>query len=243
MYRTTTEEVEIPGASRSTNAWVSRPVDPGRYPAIIRMHGRNGVANSFLDAGVRFAEEGIVDLALNYMKYEEDPTNPETLGWTEGALRFLQAQNYVAADQVVASGYCRGGGLTYLSLGNIPGFGAGVVWHGGLYYGETSPARPENPADAALRIEVPFIILHGMSDPGVKIEQVFALAQKLNELGKHFELKAYYNTRHAFTLPGGNDYVAEHADDAFREAVLFIRRTFGLPVGTVGPLVGQPVPV
>ena len=38
-------------------------------------------------------------------------------------------------------------------------------------------------------------------------------------------------------------YVPEHADDAFREAVLFIRRTFGLPVGTVGPLVGQPVGV
>ena len=243
MYRTVTEEVEIPGAGRPTNAWVSRPVDPGRYPAIIRMHGRNGVAQNFLDAGVRFAEEGIVDLALNYMKHEEDPSNPETLSWTEGALRFLQAQDYVASDQVVASGYCRGGGLTYLSLGNINGFAAGVVWHGGLYYGEASPARPENPADAALRIEVPFIILHGMSDPGVKFEQVCALAQRLNELGKSFELKAYWGTRHAFTLPGGNDYVPEHADDAFREAVLFIRRTFGLPVGTVGPLVGQPVGV
>ena len=72
-----------------------------------------------------------------------------------------------------------------------------------------------------------------MSDPGVKIETVYALAQKLNDLGKHIQLKAYWGTRHAFTLPGGSDYVPEHADDALREAVLFIRRTFSLPVGTV----------
>jgi dienelactone hydrolase len=243
MYRTVTEEVEVQGATRPTNAWVSRPDESGRYPAIIRMHGRNGVSDPFKDVGVRFAEEGIVDLALNYMKYDEDPPMPEVLGWAEGSLNFLKAQDFVASDQVVLSGYCRGGGQTYLGLGNIRGFAAGVMWHGGLYYEQLSPARPENPADAALRIEVPFIILHGMSDPGVKIEQVFALAQKLNELGKHFELKAYWGTRHAFTLPGGGDYIPEHADDAFREAVLFIRRTFGLPVGTVGPLVGQPVGV
>jgi len=243
MYRATTEEVEILGSSKPTNAWVSRPVDAGRYPAIVRMHGRNGVSDPFKDVGVRFAEEGIVDLALNYMKYDADPAMPEVVSWAKGSLDFLQSQGYVASDQVVLSGYCRGGGQTYLGLGNIPGFAAGVMWHGGLYYEKLSDARPEHPADAALRIEVPFIILHGMSDPGVKIEQVFALAQRLNELGKHVELKAYWGTRHAYTMPGGNDYVPAHADDAFREAVLFIRRTFGLPIGTVGPLVGQPVGV
>jgi dienelactone hydrolase len=139
------------------------------------------------------------------------------------------------------SGYCKGGGLTYLGVANVPGLAAGVVYHGGLFVQQKSEGFPESPAEAALRIDVPLIILHGMSDPNVSIESVYDLTRRLNEAGKHVELKAYWGTKHAFTLAGGRDYVPEHADDAFREAVLFVRRTFGLPVGSVGPLVPQPV--
>jgi dienelactone hydrolase len=243
VYEAVTEEVRFPGGGGDIQAWVSHPADPGRYPAIIRQHGRNGVSDSFRDVGVRFAEEGIVDLAVNYMMYEQDPPNPDVQKTVEGGLAFLQAKEFVATDQIVLSGYCKGGGLTYLGLGNIPGFAAGVVWHGGLRFDGLSPRRPEHPFDAALRIDVPIIILHGVSDPAVNISLVYELTQRLNELGKHFELKVYWGTRHAFTLPGGGDYVAEHADDAFHEAVLFIRRTFGLPIGTVAPLTRQPVGV
>ncbi len=54
-------------------------------------------------------------------------------------------------------------------------------------------------------------------------------------------MKVYHGCDHAFTLPGGARYVAEAADDAFREAVLFLRRTYGIPVGTVSPLVRTPI--
>ncbi len=243
MYEARTEEVRFPGGGGDIQAWISRPADNGRYPAIIRLHGRNGVSDSFKDVGVRFAEEGIIDLAVNYMTYGLDVPNPDIQQTVEGALACLQARDYVATDQIVLSGYCKGGGLTYLGLGNTPGFAAGVVFHGGLRYESLSPQQPEHPFDAALKIQVPFIILHGASDPAVNISLVYELTRQLNDLGKHFELKVYWGTRHAFTLPGGGDYMAEHADDAFREAVLFIRRTFGLPVGSVGPLVRQPVGV
>ena len=73
---------------------------------------------------------------------------------------------------------------------------------------------------------------------------------RLNELEKPFELKLYWGTGHAFTLYGeaqGRWWHAEHAEDAFREAVLFLRRRYGLPVGTVerltpgaAPTVGAP---
>ena len=243
-YQTTTREVKFAGGGGEQQAWISTPTEPGRYPAIIMFHGRNGVNDAFKDVGVRYAEEGIVGMAVNYFTQSDSPTNVESQQTAAAALAILKADSSVDPNKIVMSGYCKGGGLTYLCMANVPGFAAGVVYHGGLVVqGEKSEGFPEHPQDAALRVEVPFIILHGLSDPGVKIETVFALAQKLNELGKHFELKAYWGTRHAFTLPGGGDYVPEHADDAFREAVLFIRRTFGLPVGTVAPLVGQPVGV
>jgi carboxymethylenebutenolidase len=181
-------------------------------------------------------------MAVNFFNQSDEPTNVESVQTIEGALQVLKHDPSVDPDRIVMSGYCKGGGLTYLGLANVPGVAAGVVYHGGLFVQDKSPGFPESPADAALRIDVPFIILHGMSDPGAKIEYVYDLTRKLNEMGKQVQLKAYWGTRHAFTMPG-NDYVAEHAEDAFREAVLFIRRTFGLPVGTVGPLVFQPVGV
>lgn len=243
MADTITEHVRFPGGGGEQEAWITRPAAPGRYPAIVMCHGRNGVNDAYNDVGVRFGEEGIVGIAMNYFTVETDPSDPDELRSIAGALRVAQGLDYVRTDQIVLSGYCRGGGMTYLGLANVPGFAAGVIWHGGLGGGEINARHPEQQFDAALRIEVPIIILHGVSDPGVSIARVYELTQKLNELGKHFEIKAYWGTRHAFTLPGGGDYVPEHADDAFREAVLFIRRTFGLPVGTVGPLVRQPVGV
>ena len=243
MDGTTTREVKFPGGGGEQQAWISAPAEPGRHPAIIMLHGRNGVNEAFKNVGVRYAEEGIVGMAVNYFTQSDEPTNVQSLRTIEAAFDVLKRDPSVDANRIVLSGYCKGGGLTYLGLGNLPGFAAGVVYHGGLFVQQKSEGFPEDPAEAALRIEAPIIILHGMSDPAVKIESVYELTRKLNEMGKHLELKAYWGTRHAFTLPGGNDYIAQHADDAFREAVLFIRRTFGLPVGTVGPLVPDPVGV
>ncbi len=243
MYQTTTREVRFPGGGGEQQAWITTPTEPGRYPAIIMFHGRNGVNDAFKDVAVRYAEEGVVGMAVNYFTQTDEPTNVESVETIRGAIGVLKQDPNVDPNRVVMSGYCKGGGLTYLGLANVPGFAAGVVYHGGLFVQQKTEGNPESPADAALRIDVPFIILHGMSDPAVNIEHVYDLTRKLNELGKHIELKAYWGTRHAFTLPGGNDYVPEHAEDAFREALLFIRRTFGLPVGTAGPLVGSPVGV
>lgn len=243
MYETTTREVRFPGGGGEQQAWISSPTEPGRYPAIIMYHGRNGVNQAFKDVAVRYAEEGIVGMAVNYFTQTDQPTNVESVQTIAGAIEVLKREPSVDPNRIVMSGYCKGGGLTYLGLANVPGFAAGVVYHGGLFVQEISPGFPEHPADAALRIDVPFIILHGMSDPAVNIADVYELTRKLNDLGKRIELKAYWGTRHAFTLPGGNDYVPEHAEDAFREAVTFIRRTFGLPVGPVGPLVRAPVGV
>lgn len=240
MHQVTTDEITLNG---DIQAWISRPTEAGRYPAIMLLHGRNGPSDSFRQVGVRFAEEGIVGLALNYMTHGTDVTNPGALRAIGDALGYLRAHNDVAPDQIVLAGYCKGGGLTYLGLAVHQGFAAGVIWHGGLFSQETSGSRPENPFDAAQRIEVPILIIHGASDQPVPIGEVYRLTQRLNELGKRFELKVYSGADHAFTLPGGAAYVAEAADDAFREAVIFIRKTFGLPVGTVGPLTGAPVAV
>lgn len=232
MYQARIEEVRFPGGGGEIQAWVARPRETGRYPAIALLHGRNGPSDSFRDVALRFAEEGIVGLALNYMTHKEDPSLADMLQSIEGALSFLKSQVLVNTACIAVGGYCKGGGLTYQALANFPGYSAGVIWHGGL--------SAEN-VEAALRVQAPMLIIHGASDTPVPIDQVYDLAKQLNKRGKRFELKVYHGCDHAFTLPGGARYVAESADDAFREAVLFLRRTYGIPVGTVGPLVRAPI--
>jgi len=227
MSRAVTDEVQFEGNGR-IQAWFSRPADAGRYPAIVLLHGRNGVSDSFRDVGVRFAEEGVASLAVNYMTNGEPP-NPEVIPTIGGALQFLESQPVVDSEKIALSGYCRGGGLTYMGLSRYSRFSAGVIWHGAI--------PPE-----AQAVKVPIIILHGLSDPSVSVDKVFDLAKQLNAEGKSVQLKTYAGCEHAFTLPGGGAYQAEAADDAFREAVLFLRRRYGLPAGAVGPLVRDPVP-
>jgi len=228
MGQAIVEEVRFPGGGGDIQGWVARPRESGRYPAIALLHGRNGASDSFRDVTRRFAEEGIAGLAVNYMTHADDPALGDMLQSIKGAHDFLASQSYVNKGAIAAGGYCKGGGLTYQALANCPGYSAGVIWHGGL--------APEN-VEAALRVEAPMLILHGASDKGVPIEKVYDLSKELNARGKRFELKVYQGCDHAFTLPGGDRYVAAAADDAFREAVLFLRRTYGMPFGTVAPLV------
>lgn len=228
MVEARIEEVYFPGGGGKIQAWVARPTVAGRYPAMALLHGRNGATESFRDVALRFAEEGIVGLAVNYMTHTQEPSLNDMLRSTEGALGFLKSQPGVSAESIAVGGYCKGGGLTYQALANLPGYSAGVIWHGGL--------SQEN-VEAALRVQGPMLILHGASDTPVPIDQVYDLTKRLNQARKRFELKVYQGCDHAFTLPGGDRYVAEAADDAFREAVLFLRRIYKIPAGTVGPLV------
>ncbi len=232
MVQAKIEEAQFPGGGGEIQAWIARPTETGRYPAIALLHGRNGATESFRDVALRFAEEGIVGLAVNYMAHTKDPSPGDMLRSIEGALGFLASQPYVNTGRIAVGGYCKGGGLTYQALASFPGYSAGVIWHGGL---------SSETVEAALRVQAPMLILHGASDTPVPIDQVYDLTKQLNKLGKRFELKVYQGCDHAFTLPGGDRYVAEAADDAFREAVLFLRRVYAIPVGTVGPLVRAPV--
>jgi len=228
MVQARIEEVRFPGGGGEIQAWIARPTETGRYPAIALLHGRNGPNDSFRDVAFRFAEEGIIGLALNYMTHTQDPSLEDMLRSTGDALSFLKSQAHVNTECIAVGGYCKGGGLTYQALANQQGYSAGVIWHGGL--------SDEN-VEAALRVQAPMLIIHGASDTPVPIDKVYDLTKQLNKQGKRFELKVYHSCDHAFTLPGGDRYVAEAADDAFREAVLFLRRSYGISVGTVGPLV------
>jgi dienelactone hydrolase len=106
MYQTTTREVRFAGGGGEQQAWISAPTEPGTYPAIIMFHGRNGVNDAYRDVGVRYAEEGIVGMAVNYFTQSDSPTNVESLQTAEAALQVLRQDPSVDPERIVMSGYC-----------------------------------------------------------------------------------------------------------------------------------------
>ena len=236
--------------------YVAHPEATGRYPAIILLSGIGGVGPQYNAVAEQFAEEGIVGVVLDWMGREKDPPDQVVMQDIDACVRFLLAQDYIAPAQLALSGYCRGGTLALLGLGQLPLFSAGICFHGDPFYDPSVPRpydlskekRPYEPFELLDRFNAPLLIIHGASDTVVPVAQIYRLAGRLNELEKPFELKLYGETGHAFTLlgeAGGRWWHPAHAEDAFREAVLYLRRVNGLPVGTVEPHVpGAPrVPV
>jgi carboxymethylenebutenolidase len=100
-----------------------------------------------------------------------------------GAVQFLKAR----APKVGLTGFCMGGALTLLALGQSPEIDAGVVWYG---------CPPLEYIDAS-KIRAPLMGHWATQDEFFKIDAVDALEVKLNAAGVHPEFHRYL-AHHAF---------------------------------------------
>jgi carboxymethylenebutenolidase len=100
-----------------------------------------------------------------------------------GAVQYLKSR----APKVGITGFCMGGALTLLALGQTPELDAGVVWYG---------CPPLEYIDAS-KIRVPVMGHWATQDEFFKIETVDALETKLREVDVSFEFHRYL-AHHAF---------------------------------------------
>jgi carboxymethylenebutenolidase len=218
------EDIEFRCGNVTLQAHVGRPARPGRYPAVITLHGINGPSAGTLRAAERFGDEDYVGLALNWMSAKKDPPDRELMDYLAAAGDFLKRQEYCDGDRIAVAGYCRGGGLVYLALEHHPWLGAGIAMHGFPFYRQLDENKPQHPYDLAERIEAPVLILHGAADDRATAEDVYRMAQWLEELGKTFVLTVYSGTGHAFTLPDGGAYNPKAAENAWEQSIAFLDR-------------------
>jgi dienelactone hydrolase len=66
--------------------------------------------------------------------------------------------------------------------------------------------------------------LYGAADDWATAEDVYRMAQRLEELGKTFVLTVYRGTGHAFTLPDGGAYNPNAAENAWEQSIAFLDR-------------------
>lgn len=151
----------------------------------------------------------------------------------EEAVAWLAKREYVDASRVGISGHSYGGFMAAYALTHSKTFSAGIAsgpvtdWK--LYdtiYTERYMLTPAENADgyaksscvaAAKNLTGKLLIVHGMMDDNVHMQNSVQLADALQKAGKEFELMLYPQARHGI---GGQHYLKLQLE--------FIRRTLGV---------------
>ena len=223
--------VQYEGKGGTIHGYLARPVAAGKYPAVIVIHGNTGLEDHFRDVARRFAKEGFVGLAPDYLsrhggtakanpKGEGLPKMRELVPWqtvaedTGSGVEYLKILPDVRGDRIAVVGFCWGGEMTFAAATQLKNIKAAVVYYG----------RSPNPLDLVKNIRVPVLAHYGEKDPGVNkgIPDTEAAMKKYN---KSYTYKIYPGAPHAFnqeTLP--DRYHAEAAKESWGRTLEFLRK-------------------
>ncbi|MDE2357601.1 MAG: dienelactone hydrolase family protein [Alphaproteobacteria bacterium] len=220
-------------------AYVARPRARGRFPAILVNSEIFGVHDYIKDVCRRLAHLGYVAIAPAYFTRVGDPaplsdfpaimkivqaaSDPQVMGDVAAALAWLKAQPFVAADHIGVTGFCWGGGVTWLACETFPELRAGVVWYGKMVRpaGAADDPRRFWPAERAKDLHCPVLAFYGAKDPlsqGVEtMREALAAAGK----ARMAQIIVYPDAGHGFHADYRASYNAADAADAWSRLKTF----------------------
>jgi dipeptidyl-peptidase-4 len=159
----------------------------------------------------------------------------------EDGLAWLKQQPYVDGSRILLSGWSYGGFMTSYALTHSTSFAGGIVgapvtdWrnYDSIYterYMKTPQNNPDGyattaPVKAAAQLHGRTLLIHGITDDNVHLQNSLQLAYELQKAGKPFEVMVYPRSRHAFADPRLNAHLRQTMFD-------FVMRTIG---GKGGP--------
>jgi dienelactone hydrolase len=183
---------------------------PGPLPALLIAHEWGGRGEFTERKARRLAWHGFATFALDmFGKDKRGVTRAECSALmtpfiqdrallarrVTAALATVKGLPEVDARRVGAIGFCFGG-MCVLDLARSGADVRGVVAVHGLL---KPTGLPQN------RIRSKVLLLHGYDDPMGPPEDVLAIAKELTAAGADWQLHAYGNTMHSFTIPQAND--------------------------------------
>jgi len=226
-----THNVEYQGKAGPVYAFLARPVKAGKYPGIIVIHENRGLDDHIRDVARRFAKQGYVALATDYLSRQGGTikANPKGAGlgnirelvpWqnvaedTEAGFAYLKVLPDVRRDRLGLVGFCWGGEMTFATATQLHELDAVVVYYG----------RSPNPLDLVKNIRGPILAHYGEKDAGVNkgIPETEAAMKKYN---KAYTYKIYPGAQHAFNNDTTADrYHAEAAKEAWDRTLEFFKK-------------------
>lgn len=235
-----TESVTLAPSDRFVlPAYVARPRAPGRFPAIIVASEIFGVHDYIKDVCRRLAKLGYVAIAPAFFVRVADPapltdmagimkivqaaSDAQVMGDVDAAIAFLKSRPFVDAHRLAITGFCWGGGTTWLACETFGDLKAGVVWYGKMVRPPGAPDDPRRlwPAEHAADLKAPVLALYGAKD-GLAAG-VPAMREALAAAGKSTsEIIVYPDAGHGFHADYRSSYNAADAADGWRRMLAFL---------------------
>ncbi|MCS6801439.1 MAG: dienelactone hydrolase family protein [Chloroflexota bacterium] len=194
-----------------------------------------GLFKFYEELAVRFAEEGINAVAIDYfgrtagvgerdadfpfLDHVAQTTAAGVAADTRAAVEYLRSPEGGSCRSIFTVGFCFGGAHSWLQAANGHGL-AGAIG----FYGRPGPTRDGAPGPAARAKEMtcPVLALMGGADPGIPPEAVDELRQAFQEAGLKHEVVVYPGAPHSFFDRAYEQY-AEASADAWQRCLAFIR--------------------
>jgi dipeptidyl aminopeptidase/acylaminoacyl peptidase len=208
-------------------AIIVKPHSEAPVPGLMLLPGTGHPAREFQHMAEAFARSGFASLAISLPGYgqtqvEPDFVGPNTLDMLQSGFEHFQREPFVDARKLGILGYSRGAMAASLLVLRMPGvraavFGGGVYDLAKMYTDVEVPGRRSqiemeiDVTEAALRersslpqmekLQCPVLIVHGELDERVPVSQAYSLRDRLQELGKEYELKIIPGQGHLLSPP------------------------------------------
>jgi len=233
-------EVTIDAGDRKIPGYLARPADSRRRPAVLVFSEVFGVHEWVKDICRRLARQGYVALAPDFFVRHGDPSktadmaevmkivaqasDAQVTSDTAAAIRFLKAQPYVDAGRMGVTGFCWGGGKTWLTAERFGDFKAAVAWYGPLKPNPKAPVAPA-PIQLAADLKAPVLGLYGGQDKGISAQDVADMRAALKAAGKgDCEIVVYPDAQHGFLADYRPSYDPSAAADGWKRMLAHFAR-------------------
>jgi carboxymethylenebutenolidase len=221
-----TSVVSFKGGAGPIKGFLAKPKGNGPFPAIVVVHEWWGLADWIKENTERFAGKGYVALAVDLYggKVTKDPGEAHelmrALDPNEGVADLKAGVDYLAALPFVAKnkklgaiGWCMGGMYSRLVAQASDAVGPTVICYGSV------ATEPDQVAKLSGK---PVLGIFGATDRGIPVAKVEQFADLLKKGGGPITLKVYKDAGHGFMRPGGPQYNASAASDAWEQIDNFL---------------------
>ena len=215
--------VEFATAATTMMGYLSRPKDGGPNPAILVIHENRGMQPHFPDVTRRYVLQGYTALSVDLLSRKggtgsfdgsdqarealREITQDDFLADLHASVDYLQTLSHVRPDRIGVTGFCFGGGLTWLMSVRNPEIAAAVPFYG------SAPPLEEVP-----NLHAPVLGIYGEEDARIN-SGVPELEAALQRNGKEYRVITYPGANHAFFNDTGQRYHQEAATAAWQEAL------------------------